>query len=185
MRLSKIKNLCKDEKTIYLTDKHESTGEILQFAGDGKSLYPLRGLPYMDEETLLAVMDIPENDRKKWNVQHVKDFPEWVSTDDVGNDIILRRLLTGITYNVDYAVFELGNTRLIIFDADYLRPLEGDFSIVWRFKDGVEQQIPNSKIGDVNGYVVAKKGMFFEALWMAEDLPLYARNELKMIAGRL
>lgn len=33
MKLSRIKKLCKESKTITLTDKIDETGEILQFAG--------------------------------------------------------------------------------------------------------------------------------------------------------
>ena len=175
MKLSRIKKLCKESKTITLTDKIDEAGEILQFAGDGQSLYPLRGLPYMDEAALLNVMDIPENELPKWNVLHEKTFPSWINTDDMGNDCPLKRLMTGISYHADLVVCEMKNDSQILFDRAYLGPLEGDYSIFWRSAPGSVE----------NGYVVAKKGMFFEAMWLPDVLPPAAREELRIIAGRL
>lgn len=186
MRVSKIKRLCREEKVVYLTDQKDPvTGEILQYVGDPVSLYPLRGFPYLEPESLLAILDIPVNERKNWNVRHTKDWPDWISTEDVGADIILRRLRISIGYDRDYAVYEMGHTRLITFYSAYLRPLEGDISIVWRFLKGYKREDAETEEGPLAGYIVAKSGMFFEACWMPAELPVAAQEELKKIAGRI
>lgn len=181
MRLSRIKRLCKENKTIQLIDdKDKSTGEVLQYIGDGFSLYPMRGLPYMDAESLLAVLDIPSDDRPKWNVQHTKGgLPDFICTDDLGNDIELRRMQITIGYDADYYIYRIGYSDAIVFvDIANLNPLEGDYTLCWRL-DGRYKDDP------VAGYVVAKKGFFFEAMFMAKGLPDVAKEEIKMISGRI
>ena len=58
MKLKKVVALCNKAKGFRLFDKIDSTGEITQWLGDGYAIYPLNGLPILDEETLCAV-EIP------------------------------------------------------------------------------------------------------------------------------
>ena len=64
MKLKKVVALCNKAKGFRLFDKLDSTGEITQWLGDGYAIYPLIGLPILDEETLCAVFDISEKQRE-------------------------------------------------------------------------------------------------------------------------
>ena len=63
MKLKKVTSLCSKSKCYRLYDKIDSTGEVTQWLGDGYAMYPLNGLPILDEESLCAVFDISEKQR--------------------------------------------------------------------------------------------------------------------------
>ena len=56
-----------------------------QWVGDGVAMYPLDGLPYMDDEALLALFDVPPDKRDSWTVRDV-GLGSVVSLDDVDPD---------------------------------------------------------------------------------------------------
>ena len=70
----KIKQLCKcakdDENTLYLLDEYDEEGEITrQYVNlSGRAMFPLDGMPRLNEETLLYVMDIPKEQHVAWSV---------------------------------------------------------------------------------------------------------------------
>ena len=59
MKLKKVLSICKTNGLYYLYDRIDRSGEITQWLGDGYALYPLDGLPILDEESFCAVFDIP------------------------------------------------------------------------------------------------------------------------------
>ena len=61
----------------------------------GRAIYPMDGLPVMDEETLLAVLDVP---RERWKNCHV--LTAWLNT--------LRRPEPVLCGNVEVIPFERG-----------------------------------------------------------------------------
>ena len=81
MKLKKVVALCNKEKQYILFDKLDSTGKITQWLGDGYAIYPLIGLPILDEETLCAVFDISEKQRENIVVRR-SEMPEAVNVDD-------------------------------------------------------------------------------------------------------
>lgn len=81
MKLKKVVALCNKAKGFRLFDKIDSTGEITQWLGDGYAIYPLNGLPILDEETLCAVFDISEKQRENIIVRR-SEMPEAVNVDD-------------------------------------------------------------------------------------------------------
>ena len=66
MKLKKVAALCARQGAFYLLDEVDGDGELMrQWLGDGRSAYPLSGLPVLDEANLCAMFDIPEKrDRK-------------------------------------------------------------------------------------------------------------------------
>ena len=66
MRIKKVGAICNAGGYYYLLDERDATGEIVgQWLGDGKSAYPLVGLPVMDLENICAMFDITEKKRDK------------------------------------------------------------------------------------------------------------------------
>lgn len=58
MKLKKVLSICKTNGLYYLYDRIDRSGEITQWLGDACALYPLDGLPILDEESFCAVFDI-------------------------------------------------------------------------------------------------------------------------------
>lgn len=57
MKLKKVLSICKTNGLYYLYDRIDRSGEITQWLGDACALYPLDGLPILDEESFCAVFD--------------------------------------------------------------------------------------------------------------------------------
>lgn len=75
MKLKKVLSICKTNGLYYLYDRIDRSGEITQWLGDGYALYPLDGLPILDEESFCAVFDITGKQREKILFRHER-LPE-------------------------------------------------------------------------------------------------------------
>ena len=85
MKIKKIAQICAGQKTIYVHNQ-ECRGDLVrQWVGDSAAMYPLDGLPYMDDEALLALMDVPPDKRDKWTIRDV-GLGSVVSLDDIDPD---------------------------------------------------------------------------------------------------
>lgn len=58
MKLKKVLSICKTNGLYYLYDRIDRSGEITQWLGDASALYPLDGLPILDEESFLSLIHI-------------------------------------------------------------------------------------------------------------------------------
>ncbi len=66
MKLKKVAAICAKQGAFHLFDEMEKGGVFIrQWLGDGRSAYPLSGLPVLDEENLCAMFDIPERKQKR------------------------------------------------------------------------------------------------------------------------
>lgn len=65
MKLSALWKLLKKEKNVTIFLKKGGRRYICA----GLAMYPLDGLPALDEETLLTLMDVPPTDRENWIVR--------------------------------------------------------------------------------------------------------------------
>ena len=82
MRIKKVGAICNAGGCYYLMDERDAAGEIVgQWLGDGKSAYPLVGLPVMDLENICAMFDITEKRRKKCVLAR-KPMPDGMSVED-------------------------------------------------------------------------------------------------------
>ena len=75
MKLKKVLSICKANGLYYLYDRIDRSGEITQWLGDARALYPLDGLPILDEESFCAVFDITGKQREKILFRHER-LPE-------------------------------------------------------------------------------------------------------------
>ena len=66
MKLKKVLSICKANGLYYLYDRIDRSGEITQWLGDGYALYPLDGLPILDEESFCACSTLPGSNAKKF-----------------------------------------------------------------------------------------------------------------------
>ena len=82
MRIKKVGAICNAGGCYYLMDERDAAGEIVgQWLGDGKSAYPLVGLPVMDLENICAMFDITEKKREKL-VMRRADVPDSMNWED-------------------------------------------------------------------------------------------------------
>ena len=155
MKLKKVVALCNKEKQYILFDKLDSTGEITQWLGDGYAIYPLNGLPILDEETLCAVFDISEKQRENIIVRR-QSMPEAINADDTDPS---ERVLSDDDFSIIYGGAELQplKTRsgIIFIQRKYLAQLEDVLDMIQLY----ERVTPDGQT-----YVAAKAGLLIAAV---------------------
>ena len=155
MKLKKVASLCGKSKCYRLFDKIDSTGEITQWLGDGYAIYPLNGLPILDEESLCAVFDISEKKRENISVRRAA-MPESINADDTDP---AERVLKDDDFSIIYGGTELQplKTRngIIFIQRKYLAPLEDVLDMVQLY----ERVTPDGQT-----YVAAKAGLLIAAV---------------------
>lgn len=161
MKLKKVAAICAKQGASYLFDELEEGGELIrQWLGDGRSAYPLSGLPVLDEENLCAMFDITEKRRKKCVLAR-KPMPDGMSVEDYAKgERELYDEWPTVEHN-GYVVKPLStNDDMLFIQNAYLSPLE-DMADYLRFYERV----------DTNGqkYIVAKNGMEIAAVIMPLD----------------
>ena len=160
MKLKKVATLCAKSKYYVLFDKIDSTGEITQWLGDGYSLYPLNGLPILDEETLFAVLDVSEKQREK-AVVHRDNMPGTFNADDT--DPAETALNEGdIPLILGGTVLQPLMTRkgITFIQRKYLEPLDDMLGMIQLFE---------RVAADGQPYIVAKAGLLIAAIIMPYD----------------
>ena len=65
MKLKKVASLCGKTKMFCLYDRAERDDVVSQWLGDGYAIYPITGLPYMDEENIYSMFDISAKQQEK------------------------------------------------------------------------------------------------------------------------
>ena len=161
MKLKKVAALCAKQGAFYLFDELEEGGEFIrQWLGDGRSAYPLSGLPVLYEENLCAMFDITEKKQKKCFFTR-KPMPESLDVADyTSGELALNDEWPTVEHN-GYVVKPLStNDDMLFIQTAYLSPLE-DMADYLRFYERV----------DTTGqkYIVAKNGMEIAAVIMPLD----------------
>lgn len=162
MRIKKVGAICNAGGCYYLMDERDAAGEIVgQWLGDGKSAYPLVGLPVMDLENICAMFDITEKKREKL-VMRRADVPDSMNWEDTAP---LERQLDDPKLCVRYDgrdLLPLETTAGVTFIQEkYLLPLDG-----LEYMRLYERQSTSGGL-----YIVAKIGMILQAVIMPMDLP--------------
>ncbi len=98
MKLKKAVDLCLKAGCVHLYDHVDGNGVVTQWLGDGSAIYPLGGIPYLDEDTFCAVFDVPERKREKLLINKAT-MPESISVADyIAEDRGLEKLDISINY---------------------------------------------------------------------------------------
>ena len=163
MKLKKVGAICNAGGCYYLMDERDAAGEIVgQWLGDGRSAYPLVGLPVMDLENICAMFDITEKKREKL-VMRRADVPDSMNWEDTAP---LERQLDDPKLCVRYNGMDLlpleTSAGVTFIQEKYLLPLDG-----LEYMRLYERRGRN---GDLF-YIVAKIGMIIQAVIMPMDLP--------------
>ena len=162
MRIKKVGAICNAGGCYYLMDERDAAGEVVgQWLGDGRSAYPLVGLPVMDLENICAMFDITEKKREKLIMREM-DAPDTMNWEDTAP---LERQLDDPKLCVRYDgrdLLPLETTAGVTFIQEkYLLPLDG-----LEYMRLYERQSTSGGL-----YIVAKIGMILQAVIMPMDLP--------------
>lgn len=161
MKLKKVAALCAKIGAFYLFDELGEGGEFIrQWLGDGRSIYPLSGLPVLDESNLCAMFDITEKKQKKCFFTR-KPVPDSLNVEDYAKgERTLYDEWPTVEHN-GYVVKPLSTDDDIMFvQTAYLSPLE-DMADYLRFYERVDNT--------GQAYIVAKNGMEIAAIIMPVD----------------
>lgn len=159
MKLKKVLSICKTNGLYYLYDRIDRSGEITQWLGDGYALYPLDGLPILDEESFCAVFDITGKQREKILFRHER-LPEHLNVEDVaaGDKLVREYETTFINGGLRLKPLKTNNGVTFIRSL-YLSPLEDVIDMVQFY----ERTTPQG-----GSYIVAKAGFLTAAVIMPE-----------------
>jgi len=158
MKIKAIASLLKEHKIIELWDAGDT-----QWISNGRAAYPLYGMPRLDEETVMTVMDIPEKDRDKYMVNDLY-APTNLNLSDYDDTErrLLPQLLT-IGYGGEVLMPARTSLGLMFIDPAYLKPIDENYELFER----------ESGNGDL--YVAVKAGLLLKAIILpkaqnAEDI---------------
>lgn len=161
MKLKKVAAICAKQGAFYLFDEVKESGELIrQWLGDGRSAYPLSGLPVLGEENLCAMFDITEKRRKQCVITR-KPMPDRLDVEDYAKgERALYDEWPTVEHN-GYVVKPLStNDDMLFIQTVYLSPLEdmADYLRLYERVDAAGQK-----------YIVAKNGMEIAAIIMPMD----------------
>ena len=63
MKIKSIAAICKKNKQVVLFNRYSDSGTISQYIGDGSAVYPISGLPELDEESILTIFEMIRTQR--------------------------------------------------------------------------------------------------------------------------
>jgi len=154
MKIKALATLCKKSKAIIIYDNKQ---DDIQWLSDGGAIYPLLKMPFMTENNIFALFDIPESKENKYYCKQMEtsEVLNFNNDDDVENELKEERVL----FTRDGRTLKPFQTSkgLIFIDAEHLKPIADEFEVKYyeRF----------SKIKkDV--YIAVKNGMEVIALIM-------------------
>lgn len=124
MKVKTLAALCRKNKAFCLYDRVTASGEVSgQWLGDGRAVYPIAGLPYLEEESIYTLFDITDKQQSKILFRH-EPLPGGINFEDVDPDEqpLDREKLS---LAVDGKILEPLQTRrgVVFIDATYLSPL--------------------------------------------------------------
>jgi hypothetical protein len=133
MKIKKIEQICKEAGQFHLWDElpeMEDDGAVApvqrQWLGDGTGIYPLDGMPYLDEGGLCTIFDIDEKKRDKLHVFQYEHLPTGVSlADRMSTDEPLEEIRFKMSLGGDeLALFRGEDGGLVVIRADYKKPID-------------------------------------------------------------
>lgn len=151
MKLKKVAALCNSAAAYHLYDQVDSTGAVeTQWLGDGSAAYPLHGLPYLSEQELYRMFDVPEKKQDKVYFDHGA-LPEALCVDDFcAGEQLAEDMDVTISYGGTVLLPLSYPGGLLYIQSRYLGPLEDQ-------ADLLQLYIRRTESGA--RYVAAKTGM--------------------------
>ena len=161
MKFKSIAQICKKSKTAVLCDHSEGENNVSQWVGDGCAIYPIYCLPYLEENNVYTIFDVPKKQWDGWDFKHI-EMPKVYCIDDVIKD----------EYKVEYegmSITYLGRmlrplrtqNGLVFIESKYLAPLADVLDVL---------ELYERKTLGGQTYIAAKAGFILQALIMPYDV---------------
>lgn len=145
MKIKKIVDLCKKSKVLILYEGNEC-----QWLSNGKSFYPLYGLPKFNLEQLCKTYDINEKTKAKIATAVERQLPEFLNFEDIDefeNGCTIQDL--GFVLNGGTTLPLMTNSGIKFVDKKYISPLDDS-------QDNISIYSRNTSTGEM--YFVLKIG---------------------------
>lgn len=171
MKIKRIAALCKKSKCYMLCSKTDGQGQITQWLGDRNALYPLDGLPLLDEDSLCRMFDISEKQKDKAYISQ-EDMPSWINTEDAdpAERPVKEEDLGFIHYGMELLPI-MTQGGIVFIQQKYLSPLEDELETLGFYERKTEK-------GQV--YIAVKAGLMLRAVVLpceVVNLPFVERLE--------
>lgn len=162
MKIKSIAAICKKSKRVVLYSKRNIEGDIVQqYISDGSAVYPVYGLPALDEESILTIFDIQEKQREDWFVKDA-DIPDGINFEDMdSSEQIIERAGLSIVYAGKTLKPLQTRHGLIFMESRYLAPISDVLDVMELY----ERATPGGE-----PYIVAKAGFLLQVVIMPCDV---------------
>ena len=155
MKIKQVESILKCTKYITLYDAGKC-----QWVSDGVASYPLYNMPWLDEESLFTMLDVPKDSRSKYIFRHfdLENVP-LNFVDIVSDEKVLERNM--MTLNITGRTIEpLKTSKGIVFlDVKYLKP----------FADEQSVKLCERSTEDGATYIAVKSGLLLLGIIMPFD----------------
>lgn len=161
MKIKSIAAICKKNKQVVLFNRYSDSGTLSQYIGDGNAVYPISGLPELDEESILTIFDVPEKQRENWLVRY-RDIPEGISFEDTdATEKIIEQGNLSIVYSGKTLKPLQTRRGLVFIESRYLSPVSDVLDVLELYERVTPFGAP---------YIVAKAGFLLQAVIMPCDV---------------
>lgn len=160
MKIKSIAAICKVRKRITLFTKFARDGSVVQYIGDGIALYPISGLPPLDDKNVLIMFDVPEKQWDDWFVE-CAEIPEGINPLDVDPE---EKLVEKSELSLIYAGRTLkplyAHQGLLLIENRYLAPIADLDKTEFYERRAIAGQ----------PYIAVKSGMIVNAIIMPYEM---------------
>ena len=156
MKIKTVAAICKKNKTAFLLKEEEDFGQ--QFISDGRTIYPLSGLPELDSESLLTIFDIPEKGKSDWTVNRLP-IAALPLKDVTWGEKQAEDMPITVRWNGKNLLPVKTPGGVYMIDTKYLSPIS----------DVTPIELYERKSGDGVTYIAAKSGLLLQALILPEN----------------
>lgn len=173
MRISKIGSLCRSEEDITVVNCENEDGTTLQWIGTRRALYPLHGMPMLDQTALYAVLGVTE--KKKDSVVYSER-----GADEIDIQLGEAGDQDALVYEESYHLLYSGKTYTPVDTSKGIRLINRQFltPVASKSDDMIlfERQTEKGEI-----YFAVKCGLFTSAI----ILPALVTKELNKVIEKL
>lgn len=163
MKFKKIEQILKQRNIIYVIKEKDR-----QWIGNGEAFYQVNGLPDLTMQTVMTIMDVPENSRGSWIYEEVEKTDSYSLQDVVNNESLVDRYQIGVVHHREYVALRT-SIGLQYIANQYLAPLQDE-------KNGNELY---ERVGhNGNMYIAVKSGLLLRAIIMPNNKILENTIEL-------
>lgn len=158
MKMKAIAKICSQAKEIVLVDTRDTDGNAsTQWIGDGIGMYPIFGLPELDEESVYTIFDIPAGSQDKYMFKHISAPEAFNFNDSVPCENQLENEKLEIFMDGTELIPLPTQCGVSFIDAKYLLPFSGELDVM---------QLYERITKDGHIYIAAKAGLMLHGLIM-------------------